>query len=339
MLVQRESVQWLCGIHVPPLFEAAAAIDRQGRVSLVVPERMADTAALADAREGYPAKRLSTLVDRHEQASECHTKLAALLPRVDRAGGELSLMGRTGLADLSPAWQDIAPEVCHLRRCKEPDELAMLARANSANEAMYAEARRIVRPGLNELDLYAALYTVAVNVLKEPPTYFGQDFRSAARGGAPRDRKCEAGELAVLDLGVGYRGYHSDNCRTLAVGGDPTPDQLSAWGRVVEVFSMFESTAAPGIACGALFAEAKRMLAPAEPWLFNHHLGHGIGLFPHEAPRLNPNWGDLLEVGDVIAVEPGLYHESLRAGLRLEQNYRVTETGLELLTPWPLELC
>ena len=39
-----------------------------------------------------------------------------------------------------------------------------------------------------------------------------------------------------------------------------------------------------------------------------------------------------------FAVEPGLYGDGLRAGIRLENNYLVTETGVELLTPFPLEL-
>ena len=42
------------------------------------------------------------------------------------------------------------------------DELRMLQRANEANRAMYEHARQIVRPGLNELDLYAEVFGVAV---------------------------------------------------------------------------------------------------------------------------------------------------------------------------------
>ena len=40
----------------------------------------------------------------------------------------------------------------------------------------------------------------------------------------------------------------------------------------------------------------------------------------------------------MFAVEPGLYAPELRAGIRLENNYLVTETGVELLTDFPLEL-
>jgi Xaa-Pro aminopeptidase len=61
-------------------------------------------------------------------------------------------------------------------------------------------------------------------------------------------------------------------------------------------------------------------------------------LFPHEAPHLNPNWDDVFEVGDVFTAEPGLYAPELRAGMRLENDYLVTETGVELLSDFPLEL-
>ncbi len=65
---------------------------------------------------------------------------------------------------------------------------------------------------------------------------------------------------------------------------------------------------------------------------FFHHLGHGFGLFPHEGPHLNPRWDDTFAVGDVFTAEPGLYGPELRAGIRLEENYVVTETGVERLT-------
>ncbi|MEM6799528.1 MAG: M24 family metallopeptidase, partial [Planctomycetota bacterium] len=52
----------------------------------------------------------------------------------------------------------------------------------------------------------------------------------------------------------------------------------------------------------------------------------------------NPNWDDTFQAGDYFTVEPGLYHDNLRQGIRLEQNYVVTETGVELLTDWPLGL-
>lgn len=61
----------------------------------------------------------------------------------------------------------------------------MLRRANDANRAMYMLAREIVRPGVNELEVYNALHAVAVRELGKALAYFGQDFRSNARGRLP----------------------------------------------------------------------------------------------------------------------------------------------------------
>ena len=52
-----------------------------------------------------------------------------------------------------------------------------------------------------------------------------------------------------------------------------------------------------------------------------------------------PNWDDAFEVGDVIAVEPAVYaDDELKAGIRLENNYLVTESGVELLSEFELGL-
>jgi Xaa-Pro dipeptidase len=144
--------------------------------------------------------------------------------------------------------------------------------------------------------------------------------------------------LFILDLGVGFRGYYSDNARTLAVGGEPTAAQQRAWEAVTAVFHTIETTVCPGTNGRELYEKVHRQLNVNNPWEFNHHLGHGVGLAPHEGPHLNPRWDDTLAEGDFLAVEPGLYHEDLRSGVRVEQNYLVTENGVELLTDWPLDL-
>jgi Xaa-Pro dipeptidase len=134
------------------------------------------------------------------------------------------------------------------------------------------------------------------------------------------------------------RGYFADNCRTLAVGGRPTAAQQQACDKIAEVFPLVESMVRPGLSCKAFYEQIKRLLDNYLPGSFDHHLGHGIGLFPHEGPHLNPNWDDVFEVGDVFTVEPGLYSTELRAGIRLENDYLVTEAGVELLSDFPLGL-
>ena len=105
------------------------------------------------------------------------------------------------------------------------------------------------------------------------------------------------------------------------------------------MFEPVESTVKPGVSCRQLFLEVQQILDASPVGVFNHHLGHGIGLAPHEGPHLNPNWDDTFAVGDVFTAEPGLYDpEKLKAGMRLENDYVVTETGVRLLTPFPLDL-
>ncbi|MEX0611865.1 MAG: Xaa-Pro peptidase family protein [Pirellulales bacterium] len=337
VLTRRESVQWLTGAYVRAPFEPIAAMTSAGHLTLVLPERQANESAAADEVVGYEAKWHSTTRDDQRAASSAALS-AKLASAPKRVACEFEAFAPHLLLSWNAPLVEIDAIAFELRRRKDADELRMLSRANQANRAMYEHARRIVRPGVNELDVYAELHAVAVRTLGEPLTYFGQDFRAGARGGPPRDRQAQAGELMILDLGVGFRGYHSDNARTIAVGGEPTERQQRAWEAVAAVFGVIESAARPGASCRELFNTVQRQLDGHRPWVFNHHLGHGVGLAPQEGPHLNPRWDDTLAEGDFIAVEPGLYHEELRAGVRLEQNYLVTRNGLELVTDWPLEL-
>ena len=337
LLTRGESIQWLTGVHLGPLWTPCAALDADGRLTLALPDRKLGTPAAADETAGYAAKRFSTFRD-DQAAASAAALVAALQPTTGTTAGEWSHWRPALQAAAASPVVDAEPTLFALRRRKDADELRMMRRANEANAAMYARARQIIRPGLSELDLYCELHTVAVTTLGEPLTYLGQDFQSCSRGGPPRDRLAQAGELWILDLGVGFRGYYSDNARTIAVGSDPTPEQLRAWKAVQELFAWIESTVRPGVSCRELHLDAQQRLDLQSPWAFNHHLGHGVGLAPHEGPHLNPEWDDHFAVGDFFTAEPGLYHRDLRTGLRLEQNYVVTDSGVELLTPWPLEL-
>ncbi|MCI0492866.1 MAG: Xaa-Pro peptidase family protein [Planctomycetes bacterium] len=337
LLSRRESVQWLTGAFVQSPFEPLAVLAADGHMMLILPERQLGETFAVDELLGYEAKWHSTTrYDQHAASSVVLQSRIKTTPK--RIACEFSSFGPYHLLAWNTAMVDIDSIVAELRRCKDSDELALMRRANEANQAMYERARQIVEPGVNELDVYSELVAVAVRTLGEPPTYFGQDFRSASRGGAPRDRVVQAGELFILDLGVGFRGYHSDNARTIAVDHQPSSAQQHAWAACTAVFQLVERTVQAGISCRQVFHEANEQLNRHQPWVFDHHLGHGVGLAPQEGPHINPRWNDTFAEGDFIAVEPGLYHEELRSGIRIEQNYLVTTDGVELLSDWPLGL-
>lgn len=341
ILTQAASIRWLTGGWFGPLFEPAAALWADGRVVLVAPEGQPVDRCAADQVRTYAAQQLATLRNDQRQASSA-VLVDALRQRsapLRRLGVEASSFPPALAEPLPGETADIEGALYRLRRKKEPDELRVMRYAIGATEAMYATARQAIEPGIRELDLYSRLYATAVDHLGEPPTYFGQDFQCNSPGGPPRDRAAEAGELYILDLGVGYRGYFSDNARTIAVDRRVTDAQAEAWARIEQVFRLVESTVRPGTACRTLFAQAQSILLDGDrPWTFGHHLGHGVGLYPHEAPHLNPNWDDTFAEGDLFTVEPGLYHAELRHGMRIEQDYLVTADGVELLTSFPREL-
>jgi Xaa-Pro dipeptidase len=338
VITQNVHVQYLFGPRYDWRFSPAAALLADGRAILVVPSQPGETVAADDVLT-YEAQSCCTLRNDQRQKS-AQVLLAALekYARPRRVGVEFGSCGPEITTRNDAELVDIEPQLYSMRRRKDPDEMARVRKAIAGTAAMHRRAREIIQPGVNELTVFNELQAAAVNEYGEMLTGTGNDYACGVPGGPPRDRQIEAGELYILDLGPAFRGYFADNTRVTAVGGKPTDEQVQAWEHIVPVFELVQRTVKPGQSCRELFQQVHQQLNAAGPWKFDHHLGHGIGLFPHEAPHLNPNWDDTFQAGEVFAVEPGLYGEGLRAGIRLENNYLVTPTGVELLTPFPLEL-
>lgn len=344
VLTSQENIQYFTGFRRHNLMAAVLVIEADGYCVLSAPNSEPENVAVDDIVV-FEAQWLSTL--RQDQSVDAATALTEVFGEGSvgqigadcRSSGPYALGVIAGEAGVNVSEViDVEPAIWDLRRKKDSDELAMMKRAIDCTTAMYTRAREIIAPGINELEVYNQLHAAAVEVAGEALTYLGNDYQCCTRGGMPRDRKAGEDELYILDLGPAYRGYFADNCRTFSVNGKPTEDQMSAWTTINGVLDMVASTVKPGVRCQDLFERASEMLGENTLGIFPHHLGHGVGLYPHEAPHLNPNWDDAFREGDVFTAEPGLYGESLRAGIRLEQNYLVTADGVEILTPFPLDL-
>ena len=336
---QIEHVQWLTGARYPWTMSPAAVLRADGHLLVVAPRKPILEVA-AHEIVNYEAQWHSTLRNDQRQASS--VELLKALPSkagYQRIGVEFSCF-TAHLAALPGERVDIEPTLFRLRRRKDPDELARIKKAIAGTEKMYALARQIIKPGNTEIEVFNRLQAAAVDEFGEMLSGTGNDYQCGARGGAPRNnRQAQDGELYILDLGPAFRGYFADNSRAIAVNRKPTDAQQTAWTYIMKVFQHVERAVKPGKNCQELFHEAQAILNDAPVGIFNHHLGHGIGLNPHEAPHLNPHWNDTFEVGDVFTCEPGLYDEQqLRAGMRLENDYVVTATGVENLSPFPMEL-
>ena len=159
------------------------------------------------------------------------------------------------------------------------------------------------------------------------------------------------GEPVLVDLWPRDRrtGCYSDMTRTFVAG--PVPADLETLHRVVlDALRRAVAAVAPGVLDRDLHvATSERFSAAGYPTQltkppgevlrdgFMHSLGHGVGLEVHESPWLGRGGGDHLVVGDVVAVEPGLYRHGW-GGCRLEDLLLVTERGCETLTVFPYDL-
>jgi len=70
---------------------------------------------------------------------------------------------------------------------------------------------------------------------------------------------------------------------------------------------------------------------------FSHGLGHGIGTVIHEWPNFKPKSKDILPIGCVMTVEPGIYFKGF-GGVRIEDMVLITKNGYKNLTNVPKDL-
>ncbi len=336
-----EHVYWSTGHRPFWLCSAAVVLRADGHATLVCANEP-DAAAAADAAVAFKANFMGT--QRQEQPAVVADHVVDLVGTTARVGTDTSAVS-AAVANRLPAKPElIDPDLWHLRRPKYADELILMRRAVACTVAMYDRARQVIEPGLDEVALFAHLHAAAVESAGEPlSALLGNDFACGVAGGPPRaGNRARAGQLWVLDLGPAYRGYFADNCRAIAVDRRPTDVQLKAYAALAGVFPIVEAMAKPGVRCRDLFAAADEHLKATAGRGQPHHLGHGVGLQPHEFPHLNLGWDDTLVDGEVFTVEPGLYGSAfggpLDGGLRLENQYRVTPAGVENLVDYPLDL-
>jgi Xaa-Pro aminopeptidase len=154
-----------------------------------------------------------------------------------------------------------------------------------------------------------------------------------------------AGHAIILDFFPRSlaSGYHGDETRTVFKGGPSR--ELAQMLRVVEEA---ERRAAGMLAPGARGSEIHEAVVEfmtaegfptrregSRPRGFFHGLGHGLGLSIHEPPSLSAR-ETVLEVGDVVTVEPGLYYPRV-GGVRHENLYYIGRKGVEPLSSLSIE--
>ena len=231
-----------------------------------------------------------------------------------------------------------------LRMIKDAAEIAALRESARRIAPVAQAAFSAAHTGVLERDVAAAIESAMRAAGYERPafdTIVGSGPHSALPHYRAGNRALASGDLVVLDFGGVLDGYCSDLTRTVAIGPIST-EARRIYDAVYDAQRAAIAAVRPGIVTTAVDAAARdvleqRGLGPA----FGHGTGHGLGLDVHEDPRITKPRSDVAAIplapGMVFTIEPGAYVAGF-AGVRIEDDVLVTETGCDVLTDVPREL-
>jgi Xaa-Pro aminopeptidase len=227
-----------------------------------------------------------------------------------------------------------------LRMVKEPEELEHIREAARLADEGLAHVAGLVAEGVTERELALELEffmrrSGADDVSFDPIVAAAE--RSALPHARPTGRPVEKGRYLLFDLGCIVEGYCSDMTRTFVVG-DVDDRHREVYDLVARAQQAGLDAVAPGRPTAEVDRAARDVIAAAGMAdAFGHGLGHGVGVEIHEGPTLRATSRDVLEVGQVITIEPGVYLPGW-GGVRIEDLVVVRTGGAEVLSRSSKEL-
>jgi Xaa-Pro aminopeptidase len=267
-----------------------------------------------------------------------------LAERLDgRIALEADAMTYTNYELLRDAGLDLVPRrglVERLRAVKDDGELAKMREATRISDTVYAALAEERFVGRTERELAWRMEQLFHEHGADGLAFeliVGSGPTGAKPHGRPTEQVVEANTLVVVDAGCVVDGYNSDCTRTFATG--DLPDDLA---EIYDVCLRAQRAGLGQMRAGTTGADAdaaaRELIEDAGYGeCFGHGLGHGVGLLVHEAPTARPESEDVLEPGNVLSCEPGIYLPD-RAGVRIEDLVVITDGEPEILTTYTKEL-
>lgn len=225
-----------------------------------------------------------------------------------------------------------------VRAIKSKKELANIIKAQRISEKVLSSTLNILETGITEIkvaDFIKKTYlSHGVNVLSFPPIVaFGRNTANIHH--EPGKTKLKVGDNIMFDFGCTVNHYCSDMTRTY-FWGEPSNKQKKVYTDVLRAMELALAKIGKGE------KRAKVIDASARGFLnkkygkknFLHGLGHGVGTVIHEWPNFKPKSEDMLPVGCVMTIEPGIYLKG-SLGVRIEDMVLITKNGYKNLTNVP----
>ena len=237
---------------------------------------------------------------------------------------------------------DATPLLNEARAIKTAQEIERMKIANELAASAMEYTRERVRPGMKESEVGAIYegFVHGIGVGYQGRVEMARAFtlvwsgKGIATFTATGDRPVQANEPTLLEIWVCADGYWTDLTKNLCPG-ELTPE----YHRLVDLLLKVFGEAVRFAKDGASFPELDRMVRariaeggyPGQP---SHPICHGVGARAHEPPYAHQAGTGVIRKGMVLAIEPGIYWPG-GGGLRLEDNFWITESGSEKLCPYP----
>ncbi len=318
--------------------DAVLFLPRQSRVSRLfegpLPEPNEQTrreSGIADIRERSEFREfLAEALRHHPRVAVNRPARAVLTDAIREANPEAQVSSVEGF-------------LARLRVVKSPAELEVLRKAAHASIAGHRALAARLAPGVYEYELEGVAQEAFRRHGSERegyPMIIGSGPNACILHYNANKRRVGANELVLVDIGAEYSYYTADLTRTYPSSGRFTPRQRELYIAVLDALKYAEREAKPGVTLRQLhqkvvaFFRNHKLRAKDENGemqtldrFFVHGLSHMLGMDVHDLDTNEP-----LRPGMVFTIEPGLYIPAEGIGIRIEDNYVVTETGVENLS-------
>ena len=244
-----------------------------------------------------------------------------------------------------------------LRGIKSAKEVEVLKIAIDITDKTFRRLLGFIRPGVFEYDIEAEIYHEFRRNRSTGPAY-GSIIASGDRARTlhyvSNNQECKDGELILMDFGAEYGGYCADLTRTVPVNGKFSKRQKEVYDGCLQLHKYGASILKPGISIVdytekvgdeatkvflkiGLISKADVKNEDKENRAYRKYLYHGIshhlGIDVHDlGTRTAP-----IKPGMVFTIEPGIYIEEEKMGVRIENNFWITKNGnIDLMKNIPI---
>ncbi|MCC7402306.1 MAG: aminopeptidase P N-terminal domain-containing protein [Chitinophagaceae bacterium] len=245
------------------------------------------------------------------------------------------------------SYQRTAKIMKELRAIKTPEEIELMQQAIDITNNTFHNLLKFIKPGVMEYEIEAEIYRSFLSQRSTGPAY-GSIIASGDRARTLHyvfnNQECKDGELVLMDFGAEYGSYCADLTRTVPVNGKFTRRQKTVYNACLHLHNYARGLLKPGITMTdytekvgeeatqqflkiGLLRKSDVKNEDPENRAYRKYLYHGIshhlGIDVHDlGTRTEP-----IKAGMVFTVEPGIYIEEEKMGVRIENNLWITRNG------------